>query len=194
MCIAEIKPWPCYFDNGFSLRNSLSGGAKLTKNADSGKYSYSVYSISFDVHGTFSLPNRSFGKNVVIFGADMSSSVHINNKEKDILILGRGPTQGLDDTTLTAKTEYSINFAEKGKKFWLSLLYNKSSSYLFVNGVKIYHFKAEDSDLNEYSVCLGNISKKVSNANLKQTGLNGCVCDFSVNLGNIDVSDILDIR
>ena len=41
-------------------------------------------------------------KNVIIFGADMSLSVHIDNKNKDILIFGERPTQGLDDTTLTA--------------------------------------------------------------------------------------------
>ena len=51
------------------------------------------------------------GKNVIIFGADMSSSVDINNKRKDILILGEGSTQGLDDTTLTAETQYQINFS-----------------------------------------------------------------------------------
>ena len=51
------------------------------------------------------------GKNVIIFGADMSSSLHIDNKGKDILILGEGPTQGLDDTTLTAEAKYSINFS-----------------------------------------------------------------------------------
>ena len=50
------------------------------------------------------------GKNVVIFGADMSSSAHIDNKNKDILILGEGPTQGLDDTTLTAEEKYYISF------------------------------------------------------------------------------------
>ena len=43
------------------------------------------------------------GKNVIIFGADMSSSMNVDNKNKDILILGQGPTQGLDDTTLTAE-------------------------------------------------------------------------------------------
>ena len=44
-------------------------------------------------------------KNVIIFGVDLSSSVHIDNKGKDILILGLGPTQGLDDTTLTAEAQ-----------------------------------------------------------------------------------------
>ena len=50
------------------------------------------------------------GKNVIIFGANISSSVHIDNKNKDILILGERTTQGLDDTTLTAEAMYSINF------------------------------------------------------------------------------------
>ena len=64
------------------------------------------------------------GKNVIIFGAEMSSSVHIDNKGKDILILGEGPTQGLDDTTLTAEAIYSINFIQPIKRFALSLHYN----------------------------------------------------------------------
>ena len=64
------------------------------------------------------------GKNVIIFGADMSSSVHVDNKGKDILILGEGPTQGLDDTTLTAEAKYPINFTQSGKRFVLSLHYN----------------------------------------------------------------------
>ena len=50
------------------------------------------------------------GENVIIYGADMSSSAHIDNKNKDILILGEEPTQGLDDTTLTAETKDPINF------------------------------------------------------------------------------------
>ena len=57
------------------------------------------------------------GKYVIIFGADMISSVHVDNKGKDILILGKGPTQGLDDATLTAGTKYPINFTQSGKRF-----------------------------------------------------------------------------
>ena len=93
---------------------------------------------------TFSIPTGGFGKNVIIFGADMSSSVHVDNKKKDILILGEGPTQGLDDTTLTAEERYSINFTKSRKKFCLSLHYNGANSYLFVNGTKIIKFKAKD--------------------------------------------------
>ena len=56
------------------------------------------------------------GKTVIIFGADMSSSVHLITK-KDISILGEGPTQGLDDTTLTAEAIYPINFTQPNKRF-----------------------------------------------------------------------------
>ena len=98
------------------FKNFLFGGVKLTKYADPNKYSYSRYGISFDVRVTFLLPDGSFGKNVIIFGGDMSSSAHIDNSIKDILILGKSLTQGLDDTTLTAEAEYSSKFSEKGKK------------------------------------------------------------------------------
>ena len=76
----------------------------------------------------------------------MSSSVHIGNKNKDILILGEGPTQGLDNTTLTAEVEaiYPINFAQLNRRSVLSLHHNGRSSFLFVNATKIYQFKAKD--------------------------------------------------
>ena len=74
----------------------------------------------------------------------MSSSAHIDNKKKDILVLGKGPTQGLEHT-LTAEKMYSINFTVTRKKFCLSLHYNGGNSYLFVNGTEIYKFKAKDS-------------------------------------------------
>ena len=71
----------------------------------------------------------------------MVSSVHIDNKNKDILILGEESKQGLDDTTLTAEAKYPINFTRSGKWFVLSLRYNGSNSFLFVNGTKIINSK-----------------------------------------------------
>ena len=138
------------------------------------------------------------GKNVIIFGDDMTSSVHIENKKKDILILGKAPTQGLDDTMLTAKAQYSINFSRSNRKFCLSLHYNGSSSFLFVNATKIYQFRAKDSEINKYPLCLGNISEDFSANNMKKTGLNGRVfffgCgDFSVDYKTFDTSNIIDI-
>ena len=72
------------------------------KNADIEKYGYSGYGIGFDRRSSFSFPSGGFGQNVLIFGVDMSSSAHIDNKKKDILVLGKGPTQGLEHT-LTAE-------------------------------------------------------------------------------------------
>ena len=88
----------------------------------------------------------------------MSSSVHVDNKKKDILILRKGPTQGLEHT-LTAKKVYSINFTVTKKKFCLSLRYNGANSYLFVNGTEIIKFKAKGSEIVSALLCLGNISK-----------------------------------
>ena len=83
----------------------------MGKNAGPNKYIYSGFGIGFDSGSLFSLSNFDWGKKVIIFGVDMSSSVHIDNKEKDILILGKGSTQGLDDSMLTAEAQYPINFS-----------------------------------------------------------------------------------
>ena len=80
----------------------MLGAVRLTKNADIDKYQYSGYGIGFDRKSCFSFPGDEFGQNVIILGVDMSSSVHIDNERKDILILGNGPTKGLEHT-LTAK-------------------------------------------------------------------------------------------
>ena len=86
------------------------------------------------------------GKNVIIFVVNMSSSVHIDSKKEDTLILGKSPAQGLDDTSLTAEAWNSINISRSNKKFCLSLHYNGSNRFLFVNATKIYQFKAIDSE------------------------------------------------
>ena len=78
--------------NDPSLKNCLFGAVTLTKNIDIDKYGYSGYGIGLDRRSSFSFPSGGFGQNVIIFGVDMSSSAHIDNKKKDILILGKGPT------------------------------------------------------------------------------------------------------
>ena len=65
----------------------------------------------------------SMDKNIIIFGVDMTSSVHLDNKKKDILILGKGPTKVLDDTMLIEEAQYSINFSRSIRKLYLSLHY-----------------------------------------------------------------------
>ena len=72
----------------------------------------------------------------------MCPSMHIDNKNKDILIIGERATQILDDTTLTPEEKHPINFTQSGKRFVLSLQYNGSNSFLFVNATRIYEIKA----------------------------------------------------
>ena len=76
----------------------------------------------------------------------------------------------------------------------MSLDYNRTNSYLFVNGTEIIKFKAKDSEIVATPLCLGNISKDWSVDNMKDTGLNGYVYDFSVDYGAIAVDNILDIN
>ena len=122
----------------------------------------------------------------------MSSSAYVDNKKKDILILGRGRTQGLEHT-LTAEKMYSINFTVTKKKFCLSLHYNGANSYLFVNSTEIYKFKAKDFKIVASPLCLGNISKDWSEDNMNRTGFTGYVYDFSVDYEAIAVNDIKNI-
>ena len=72
-------------------------------------------------------------KKAIIFGVDISSLGQTDDMKKDILILGKGPTEALDDTTMTAEAQYSINFSRLQRKFSLSLHYNGGNSFLSVN-------------------------------------------------------------
>ena len=88
----------------------------LTKNEDIDKYGYSAYRIGFDRRSKFSFPGGGFGQHVLIFGADMNSSAQIDNKRKDILVLRKGLTQGLEHA-LTAEKMYSINLQWQKRNF-----------------------------------------------------------------------------
>ena len=175
------------------LKNCLFGAVILTKNADINKYEYSGYGIRFDRRSSFSFPGGGFGQNVLIFGVDMSSSAHIGNKKKDILVLGKRPTQVLEHT-LTAEKMYSTIFTVANKKFCLSMHYNGANSYFFIYGIESYKFKAKDSEIFVSPICLGNISKDWSVDNMIKTGFTGYVHDFSVEYYPIAVDDIKDIH
>ena len=176
-----------------TLENCLFGVVSLTKHADIDQYKYSGYGIGFNRIREFSFGDG-FDENVIIFGADMSSSVHANNRPKNILVLGKDFVQGLDNTTIYAEKFYSVNYNKTNTKSCLSLHYNGANSYLFVNGAKIHKFKAKDSEILGTSLCLGNISKDISVDNIKKTRIHGYVYDFSVDYDAIAVDDILDIH
>ena len=71
-------------NSNLTVQNALFGAVSLTKNADVNKYKYSGYGIAFDRTSSFSFPGGGNGQNVIIFGVDMNSSIHIDNKGKDI--------------------------------------------------------------------------------------------------------------
>ena len=156
----------------FDLVNWLFVAFKFTKNADFGKYKYLGFGIGYDARGTFSFTGDGFGQNAIISAADISSYVHIDNKKKDTLVLGEGPTQDLDGTTLTEK-KYSILLRVE-RNFVLSLHYNGANSYLFVNATATINSNQKDSKTLATPLCLRNISKYFSVDNMKKTpGLYG---------------------
>ena len=168
----------------------MFGAVKLRKHFDIDQCKCSGYGIGFVRKIFFSIGDK-VGRNVIIFTVDRSSSSHIDNKKKDILILGKGSTQRLEHT-LTAEKLYRTNVIEDNKKFRLSLHCNGANSYLFVNGTEIIKFKAKDSEIAAYPLCLENISKDFSADNMKKTGLKGYIYDFRVNYNAMAVADILE--
>ena len=101
----------------------------------------------------------------------------------------------IDNKMYYPEKMYSINFTVTKKKFCLSLHYNGTNSYLFVNGTEISKFKAKDSEIVARPLCLGDISKDWSTDNMKKkTGFNGYIYDFSVDYDATDIDDMKDIN
>ena len=143
--------------SSITLENCLFGAVKLTKSADTDKYKYYGYGIGFDSRGSFLHPSGGSGKNFIIFGADLSSSAHANNKTRSILVFGKDFIQGIENTTIYAEKMYSTNF-------------NGDSSYLFVNGKEIINFKAKDSEIVPYPLCLAGLSRDFGVGYMRATG------------------------
>ena len=142
----------------------------------------------------FSHSSRGYNKNFIIFGADLSSSVHADNRTNNILVLGKDFIQGINGTKIYAEKMYSTNFTVTNKKFCLNLHSNGDSSYLFVSGKEIINFKARDSEMVTYPLYLGNVSKDFSSLNTTNTGLFSYICDFSVDYKAITNDKIHDIH
>ena len=140
----------------YTIQKALFGALKIIKNRDISKNKYQGYGIRFDESGTFTSGNITNGKNVLILGPDMSFSTHANNRANNIYVLGKDFVQGINDTTLYADKIYIKSFTEPGKKFVLSLLYNSSNSYLFVNGTQELKFRAKNDQILKEKLCVGN--------------------------------------
>ena len=102
-----------------------------------------------------------FARNIVVFGADNTSSSHVDNRHNNFLVLGEGPTDDIKGSAGTAEKTFSINFSILKTKFCLSLHYNDANSHLFVNRKEIYKFKTDNRNVSFLTqFCLGSISEK----------------------------------
>ena len=110
-----MDTWSKNLKTYFTLANCLFGAVKLTKNADSDKYKYSVYRIGFDSGLQFLRTAGCDWKNIIIFGVDNCSPVHIDDRNKNIFVLVEESTQSIDNATVTADAKYPINCAESSK-------------------------------------------------------------------------------
>ena len=153
-CVYKLDPIVSSRDTTFTIQNALFGAMQITKNADTSKYDYEVYGICFDERSQFGhtiteggRAHTTNGRNVLIFGVDMSFSVHATNRANNIYVMGDGLTQGIHDTALYVEKNCYRNFTDPGKKFMLSLHYNGDDSYLFVNGRQELKFKCKTDHL-----------------------------------------------
>ena len=99
--------------------------AKLVRNPIKSKSSYNSRKIAFDGEGEWICGND-YAKNVVIIGVDNSSSSHTDNRKNNFLVLGEGPTFGMDRSNGAAEKWFSINFSKAKTKFCLSLHYSRN--------------------------------------------------------------------
>ena len=151
-CVYKMDPLASTRDTSCTIQNALFGAMQITKDAtDNSKNDYKGYGLCFDERSNFShtitqdgQQRTSNGKNVLIFGVDMSFSIHATNRANHIYCFDEGLTQGNNDTTIYAEKNYWRNFTEHGEKFVLSLHYNGDNSYLFVNGKQELKFKAKN--------------------------------------------------
>ena len=195
--VCKLDPIASSRDTSVTIQNALFGVMQITKDAtDSDKNNYKGYGISFDERSQFGhaitedgITHTSNGRNILIFGADMSFSAHANNKANHTYLMGDGLTQCINDTTLYAEKKYFRNFTEPYFKFVLSLHYNGDDSYLFVNGRQELKFKAKTDQLVKEKLCIGNLSDQWTTSESEKTGLYGNIYDFVV-----DYEDIFDVK
>ena len=187
-CVYEIQPILSSRDTSFTIQNALFGAMQITKNAtDNSKNNYRGYGICFEERSQFGhtiteggFTHTTNGRNVLIFGVDMSFSVHATNRANHVYLMGKGLTQGINDTTIYVEKNCYRNFTDPGKKFVLSLHYNGVDSYLFVNGRQELKFKAKTDKLVKEKLCIGNLRDQWTTIETEKTGLYGNIYDFLV--------------
>ena len=159
--VCKLDPISSTRNTDYTIQNALFGAMKITKNTDSSKNNYTGYGLCFDEGGEFghtvkegNFDRTTNAKNVIIFGVDMSSSIHATNRANNIYVMGKDFIQGINDTTIYVEKLFHNNFTEFGIKFVLSLHYNHD------NGRQEQKFKAKDDQIIDEKLCLGNLSSE----------------------------------
>ena len=191
--VCKLDPLASTIDKSFTIQNALFGAMQITKNTtDNSKNNYKGYGIRFDERSEFGHTITEGGhahttdaRNVLIFGADMSFSVHAANRANHIYLMGTGLTQGINDTTIYAEKNFYRNFTDFGKNFVLSLHYNGDNSYLFLNGRQELTFKAKTDQLVKEKLYIGNLSDQWTTSESEKTGVYGKIYDFVVDYEQI---------
>ena len=186
-CVYKLDPIASSRDDTFTIQNALFGAMQNTKNTDTSKYNCKGYGICFDEGGTFGhtiieggFAHTTNARNILIFGVDMSFSVHATNRANHIYVMGTEFLQGINDTTIYAEKNFYRNFTDPGKKFVLSLHYNGNNSYLFVDGRQELKFKCKTDQLVKEKLCIVNLSDQWTTSELEEPGLYGKIYDFVV--------------
>ena len=186
----------------YTIQNALFGAMKITKNTDYSKNNYPGYGLCFDEGGELghtvkqgNFNRTTDARNVIIFGVDVSSSIHATNRANNIYVMGKEFIQGINDTTIYAEKLFHNNFTEPGEKFILSLQYDADNSYLFANGRQELKLKAKDDQMINEKLCIGNLSGEWTKSESEKTGLYGNTYDFVVDYRAINgVKPIYDMH
>ena len=192
-CVYKLDPIASTRDTSFTIQNALFGAMQITKNAtDNSKNNYKGYGICFDERSQFShtiiedgRAHRRNGRNILIFGVDMSFSAFATNRANHIYLMGDGLTQGINDPKIYVEKNYWRNFTDTGKKIIISLYYNGDESYFFVNDRQELKFKAKADQLVKEKLCIGNLSDQWTTSESEETGLYGNIYDFVVDYEQI---------
>ena len=192
-CVYKLDPIDSSRDTSFTIENALFGAMQITKNAtDSDKNNHKGYGICFDEGSRFShtvtedgRTHTTSGRNVLIFGVDMSFSAHATNRANHIYLMGDGLAQGINDTTLYVEKYYWRNFTDPGKNFLIRLHYNGDESYFFVNGRQELKFKPKTDQLVKEKLCIGNLMDQWTVSESEKTGLYRNTYDFVVDYEQI---------
>ena len=189
-CVYNLDSIDSSRDTSFTIQNALFGAMQITKNAtDNSETNYKGYGICFDERSQFGhtmtkdgITHTSNGRNVIIFGVDMSFSAHATNRANHIYMLWVMDLHKV----LTILQKYFRNFTESNLKF---VNYNVDDSYLFVNDRQELKFKAKTDQLVKEKLCIGNLSDQWTASESEKTGLYGDIYEFVV-----DYEDILDVK